>query len=103
MASFTTDRTIIIHTKARVISIEGIHIRAQNNGRSTINGRQELLLICREARLRIILIGKNHCLKSMVNVVNKHHAILRHYHRTYNYYTEHINRTYPAARFSFDQ
>jgi hypothetical protein len=40
-------------------------------------------LIGREARLSIILIGNNHCLKNMVNVVNKHHAILWHYHRTY--------------------
>jgi hypothetical protein len=40
-------------------------------------------LIVREARLPIILIGKNHCLINTVNVVNEHHAILRHYHRTY--------------------
>jgi hypothetical protein len=40
-------------------------------------------LIGREARLSIILIGKNHGLKNMVNVVNEHHAILRYYHRTY--------------------
>jgi hypothetical protein len=49
---------------------------------------RKLLLISREARLPIILIGKNHCFKNVVNVVNEHHAILQHYHRTYN-------RTYP--------
>ena len=33
---------------------------------------RKLLLISREARLPIILIGKNHCFKNVVNVVNEH-------------------------------
>jgi 3-polyprenyl-4-hydroxybenzoate decarboxylase len=50
---------------------------------------RKLLLIGREARLPI---GKDHCLKNMVNVVNKHHAILPHYHRTYKQNVSYTDR-----------
>ena len=59
--------------------------RARNNGRSTINDRQEIAFDRQRTRLPIILIGKNHRLtkNTVINVVNEHRAIPRHYHRTY--------------------
>ena len=65
----------ILHTPSKYF------MTAVPNGRSTIG--RKLLLIVREARLPIILVGKNHCLINTVNVVNEHHAILRYYHSTY--------------------